>query len=64
MKNKFTAILFLGLILSSGCAKKGSSDPLLIPPSYGQFPNSEDLEKNDASASEQDLQELKELLLK
>ena len=61
MTSKFLLILFLAFSLNA-CKSKAKTDPLLIPPSYGQLPTEESLTQENQN-SDEDLQELKDLLL-
>ncbi len=63
MKNKFI-ILAATILLMSGCSKNKIDDPLIIPPNFAQMPDLANPEKTSPTSSEQDVQELKDLLLK
>jgi hypothetical protein len=63
MKNKLLLLTFTSLLLV-GCATNKADDPLIVPPNFNEMP---DLNNKDTKAdkpADQDVQELKELLLK
>ena len=62
MKNRL--IIAAAILLIAGCSGNTIDDPLIIPPNFSQIPDLDNPEKTTSSSSEQDLQELKELLLK
>jgi hypothetical protein len=63
IKNKLLLLTFTSLLLAS-CASNKADDPLIVPPNFNEMP---DLNNKDTKAdkpADQDVQELKELLLK
>ncbi|MFT7099364.1 MAG: hypothetical protein ACJAS6_001246 [Rickettsiales bacterium] len=46
-----------------GCSSNKYNDPLLIPPNFNEVPDLKNPEKPTSNSSDQDLQELKDLLL-
>jgi hypothetical protein len=63
MKNKL--ILAILILLISNCSKdKGLQNSLVIPPAIDELPDPNNPEKSRQNSSDEDLEELKELLLK
>ncbi len=63
MKNKLIIIATTALLITS-CAKNKMDDPLIVPPNFSEMPDLQNPEKTTPQSSENDIQELKELLLK
>ncbi len=63
MKNKLVIFAAIILLISS-CSRHKADDPLIIPPDFNEMPDLENPNKNTPKSSDQDLQELKDLLLK
>jgi hypothetical protein len=63
MKNKLIIFGVLTLLIF-GCSKNKNDDPLIIPPNFNEVPDLNNPEKSPSKSSDQDLQELKDLLLK
>ena len=60
-------ILLLLIFLTACSSRAKKEDPLLLPPGYGEMPDAEETKNNGNATpkkSDQDLQELRELLLK
>ena len=63
MKNKLL-LLSLTSFLFFGCAKNRVEDPLIIPPNFNEMPDKSKKEDNSSKIPDQDLKDLKDLLLK
>ncbi|MFT5702811.1 MAG: hypothetical protein ACJAZX_000757 [Rickettsiales bacterium] len=63
MKNKLIILAALTLLIGA-CSKNENTNPLLIPPNFNQVPDLNNPEQAPEQSSDQDLQELKDLLLK
>jgi hypothetical protein len=62
MRNKL--IIFSALsFLIFGCSGNNNDAPLIIPPNFSEVPDLKNPEKPASKSSDQDLQELKDLLL-
>ena len=59
----FITTMFIALLIAS-CTNIKIDDPLIIPPSFNEVPDLSNPEKSAPKSSDQDLQELKNLLLK
>lgn len=63
MKNKL--ILIFLILLVSNCSKdKSARNQLIIPPAFNELPDPNNPEKSRQNSNDEDLEELKELLLK
>lgn len=63
MKNKLLLLSITSLLLF-GCAKNRAEDPLILPPDFNEMPNLNKKEDLSTQFPDQDLKELKDLLLK
>lgn len=58
-------IIFLSLILASfSCSSNKKDDPLIVPPAFNEVPDPNSPEKPNPQTQDQNVQRLKELLLK
>jgi hypothetical protein len=67
MKNKFVNLAIFALLISgliSGCSGHKIDDPLIIPPHFNDSPDLNNIDKPNSKSSDQDLKDLKNLLLK
>ncbi len=62
MRNKLL-LLIIASFLVTACANNKSEDPLIVPPNFNDVPDPNNPEKSDPKSSDQDLQELRDLLL-
>ncbi|MFT6106186.1 MAG: hypothetical protein ACJA0S_000086 [Rickettsiales bacterium] len=62
MRNKFITLSAISFLML-GCSSNKYNDPLLIPPNFNEVPDLKNPEKPTSNSSDQDLQELKDLLL-
>ena len=66
-KNKLMIIAVVTATLGiaiSGCAKNKIDDPLIVPPNFNEMPDLKNPETSTPKSSDQDIEELKNLLLK
>lgn len=63
IKNKLLLITLTSLLLA-GCANNKADDPLIIPPNFNEMPDLNNKETKAEKPADQDVQELRELLLK
>lgn len=54
----------LALLISSCTTSKGPEDPLILPPNYAEIPDPKNPEKIEDKNDPQDIEKLKDLLLK
>ncbi|MFT6077778.1 MAG: hypothetical protein ACJATU_000990 [Rickettsiales bacterium] len=62
MINKLIILSAISFLMI-GCSGDKYTDPLLIPPNFNEIPDLKNPEKPTSNSSDQDLQELKDLLL-
>jgi hypothetical protein len=63
MKNKLIIFAAMALLISS-CSSHKIDDPLIIPPNFDEMPDLKNPDNTKPKSSDQDVEELRELLLK